>query len=174
MSEAGYVYLAASPLGPTKIGFSADPETRIGQLARRGHRPSLLLTIPTEDGRNLESALHDFFVDRRIRGEWFWLTEAEIDALRRGEPILEEDAGPFPEIDKDVLQPKLPPIRRAGYTPMFTRIPASIRRRIDRLAENSERALNVEVARAIREYCDREEKKAGLPPIEEAGGDTNT
>jgi hypothetical protein len=44
---------------------------------------ALLHTVQTDDATGLEKALHLRFRARCVGGEWFELTDAEVDEIRR-------------------------------------------------------------------------------------------
>lgn len=74
-----YVYLIRHPeTGAHKIGYSADPKSRIGQLAPASAGLSLVATIPTNEPLWLEGVMHQAFAHRRASGEWFLLSDDEI------------------------------------------------------------------------------------------------
>jgi hypothetical protein len=76
----GYVYLMRNERnGCTKIGFSIDPAYRERTLQSQEPEVRLLFCWPGTRGD--EKALHERFADRRVRGEWFHLSDAEIEAI---------------------------------------------------------------------------------------------
>lgn len=78
--RAGYVYLMRNERnGFTKIGFSIDPAYRERTL--QSQEPEVRLLFCWPGTRGAEKALHARFADRRVRGEWFDLADAEIEAI---------------------------------------------------------------------------------------------
>ena len=74
----GYVYLMKM-CGYYKIGYSQDPTTRskeIGVLAPM--QPEIVHTIFTNNMRETEAVFHYQFREKRIRGEWFDLSEDDV------------------------------------------------------------------------------------------------
>ncbi len=69
--------------GLTKIGQSEDPERRLSQLVKQSTllpRPHNFMILKTwEDYTYIEKALHDHFAEKRVRGEWFDLTDQDIE-----------------------------------------------------------------------------------------------
>lgn len=80
--NAGYVYVVESG-GRFKIGISENPKTRI-QALRTGSPYGIheIALIKTTRYRELESELHTLFADRRMKGEWFALTPADVAYLK--------------------------------------------------------------------------------------------
>jgi hypothetical protein len=78
---SGLAYLIrAESSGAVKIGVAVDPAKRLGSLQIGSPEPlSLIGVIP--GGRPQELRLHEQFADRRIRGEWFRLTEDDIRSI---------------------------------------------------------------------------------------------
>ena len=79
-----YLYvIAASPEGPCKIGFSANPEKRVRQL-QTGHAYLLKLqysqVVPNHEARRIEKQIHRTIGYRRSQGEWFSVTVDEAIA----------------------------------------------------------------------------------------------
>lgn len=79
----GYVYLIQSKTGECKIGSSVSVSARLRQLqcANPGLL-SLLHAFPSANALQDELALHDAFAHKRIRNEWFALTESDISRIR--------------------------------------------------------------------------------------------
>lgn len=74
----GYVYLIEGPGGLFKIGRSVNPLTRLAQIAPRDAGLKLLTYIPTSDTVWLERFMHEAFSHRRVKGEWFYLSVADV------------------------------------------------------------------------------------------------
>lgn len=77
----------------TKIGYSADPASRVSSVTTHGTRPAdlrrgtearLLGWIPGNMRRELE--VHGRFVGQRVEGEWFVLDVAEVRELIWADP----------------------------------------------------------------------------------------
>ena len=67
----GYVYFISEPnLERIKIGFSADPKSRLQQL-QTGTPYELTLMGVVDGSLSLERHLHDTLADYRVKGEWF-------------------------------------------------------------------------------------------------------
>ena len=83
------VYFVSAPeLGRVKIGFAADPRTRLGKL--RADSPTRLVLLAVIDGDvETEKDLHSRFSNFRLHGEWFTLDGALqefVDSLKPYEP----------------------------------------------------------------------------------------
>lgn len=84
----GYVYLIeAKGASRFKIGFSKNPKKRL-ELLNQGH-PAFPLEIVhyyfVDDVRSAEKRWHQAFSDLRRHGEWFELSEADVDRFTREE-----------------------------------------------------------------------------------------
>lgn len=81
--KPGYVYLFKADNGVYKIGQSVDPDARITSLGvKLPYELESVHRIETHDMNELESDLHDRFADKRLEGEWFELTESDVDYIR--------------------------------------------------------------------------------------------
>lgn len=88
----GYVYVIATDQGAHKIGMAVDVAKRVKDLAGMVPHPiEVVVSIATDDRRLLEQRLHECFADRRLRGEWFALTETDLDALMAIGPEVPSD-----------------------------------------------------------------------------------
>jgi hypothetical protein len=75
MRSKQHTYIAKDhDTGLYKIGFSINPEKRVKQLKRDFKNIELIHTIPY----NIEWRLHDEFNNKRVKGEWFELTDLEV------------------------------------------------------------------------------------------------
>jgi hypothetical protein len=83
MSEQTEIYVARHEHGYIKIGKSDNPLSRIKKLQTGcPYEITLCTTITVEgDWHVVEAALHDAYVDRRLRGEWFDIPDHEIRNL---------------------------------------------------------------------------------------------
>ena len=63
-----------------KIGFSSNPEERLRTM--QAHSPFPVRILATgEGGSEQEAKIHKYFHEQRIHGEWFDLSEAEVEDL---------------------------------------------------------------------------------------------
>lgn len=82
-----YLYLMHDTRnGYYKIGMSKEPQYRERTL--QSEKPSIELVctkeLPRRDiARTFESALHNVFAEKRIRGEWFELSEYDVAILKK-------------------------------------------------------------------------------------------
>jgi hypothetical protein len=77
--EKRYVYLFRHSNGLTKIGFSKDPKNREKTLQAEDPRLNMLAFREGDSG--LERRLHLIFASKRVRGEWFKLTELDVERI---------------------------------------------------------------------------------------------
>jgi hypothetical protein len=77
---AAYVYLICSG-DLHKIGWSKDPESRLGALGGRS-RCRVVHAFPCGSPRRVERRLHDYFDGKRSHGEWFRLDESDVLLFR--------------------------------------------------------------------------------------------
>jgi len=73
-----FVYLIQGSEKYYKIGRSNNPLRRLHALTNAPFL-TLLHVIPTEEGARAEKFLHKKFARVRVRGEWFSLSQTEVD-----------------------------------------------------------------------------------------------
>lgn len=79
----GYVYVILNPeLEHYKVGVSQDVSKRLAEL-QTGSSVALevLMSIETSDPYSLEKELHARFAGKRLSGEWFKLTEQDLNVI---------------------------------------------------------------------------------------------
>lgn len=80
----GFVYLARGRKGEFKIGRSNLVDRRIGEVgATLPMELALIHEIKTDDPVGVEAYWHRRFEDQRMRGEWFRLSAADVNAFKR-------------------------------------------------------------------------------------------
>jgi hypothetical protein len=105
VSATGQVYVFR--LGEFhKIGRSKDTAKRLQAFATLPYEMALVHTIHTDDPKGLEKLLHRRFAHCRVRGEWFRLSDEELDllcCLHRADAIVHLQSAyiPKPEPDED-------------------------------------------------------------------------
>lgn len=107
----GYVYLAAME-NACKIGVAQDVAGRVREL-QTGTPGKLEVrhVIRSNDAGWLEAMLHRLFASRRLRGEWFALTEEDVSALKtidvweRGQEAMQlVPVGPLPFLEEMIAR----------------------------------------------------------------------
>jgi len=86
---ASYVYLFRDRDNLYKIGHSVDPQQRAKDISQPNFpidvictiKTDVICTIKTDDASALEHDLHEHFVEKRVKGEWFSLTQDDIDTI---------------------------------------------------------------------------------------------
>lgn len=85
--SVGYVYLLKFR-SDYKIGASADPDRRYGEVATQmPYAMAKVYTIKTDDPFGVENYWHRRFEAKRLRGEWFKLSLADVRAFKRWKTI---------------------------------------------------------------------------------------
>lgn len=80
---AGYVYVLSSPFNYFKIGCSSKPRNRMLTFGvQLPFEVEMVAAIYSNDMYALEKELHQRFSDRRTRGEWFELTDADVEYIK--------------------------------------------------------------------------------------------
>jgi len=84
--ETRFVYLVHDGAGAYKIGLTKDLAKRIwGQIQPAYPRKlELIHAIETDHAEALEAYWHGRFADKRMNGEWFALTEEDIECFKKG------------------------------------------------------------------------------------------
>ena len=93
VAEAGYVYfLQEKRDGLVKIGKSKNLSSRTRKLSvEMPFETELIHTVKTADACNEEIHYHKMFRKKRVKGEWFNLTEKDIKAIKKSKPAYPPD-----------------------------------------------------------------------------------
>lgn len=83
----GYLYVIKVD-GNYKIGISKNPKQRFGEYTKYAKEPKQIIIKKCCSYKKIEEQLHERYSEKRIRGEWFCLTEQDIDDI---EAFLEEN-----------------------------------------------------------------------------------
>lgn len=75
----GFIYVMECG-GYYKVGWSASPRTRYVSIQVSNPLPVTLVGV-VEGTKGEEAAWHEVFKDKRLRGEWFALTEYDISCV---------------------------------------------------------------------------------------------
>lgn len=79
----GFVYLLQSPTSAYKIGRTKDPQSRMKTFGiQLPFEVEYACLIETPDMYDLESRLHSRFAKKRINGEWFNLTNDDVEYIK--------------------------------------------------------------------------------------------
>jgi hypothetical protein len=79
---SGYVYLLKCQ-DYYKIGIATDVQKRISGMQTGSPYPiSLVASVQVDNPLSLEKELHAMYSSRHHRGEWFALTEEDVEAIR--------------------------------------------------------------------------------------------
>jgi hypothetical protein len=86
---SGFVYLAKGHRGEYKIGRTNLVDRRVSELgAMASVELERVHEIKTDDPTGVEAYWHRRFENRRMRGEWFKLTAADVKAFKRWRRIF--------------------------------------------------------------------------------------
>jgi DNA-binding XRE family transcriptional regulator len=95
---SGYVYLFKADGGFYKIGMSKSPGTRLASFNALPFNIRLIHQIETDSRRRLEKILHATYAACRVAGEWFALSEADVEGLLGLQSVAWAEGGPPDEI----------------------------------------------------------------------------
>lgn len=81
--RSGYVYLLQTKRA-CKIGYSAKPYQRVRSMTKTSDASKLIVTIQSDDARQLEQRLHMYFRanGKHLNGEWFKLNKRDIAYIK--------------------------------------------------------------------------------------------
>jgi hypothetical protein len=79
-----YVYLLWTSAGIYKIGYSANPKSRLTTYKAMPFKCDYVCLIESENGRELEAQLHKRFKDKVLppKREWFALTPNDVEYIK--------------------------------------------------------------------------------------------
>ena len=87
--KSNYVYLIRAGNGLTKIGISYDIQKRLNMLNTASPvELSLLFFFEPSNAVKTEKYLHIKFDKKRVKGEWFNLSDSEIEWIRLNYDII--------------------------------------------------------------------------------------
>lgn len=79
-ANGGYIYIIKCS-GLYKIGRALDVQKRIGEMTLP-QRPELVSSVFSLEYGALEKGLHAMFADRRKHGEWFDLSDEQLEQVK--------------------------------------------------------------------------------------------
>lgn len=83
----GYIYILKSG-DLYKIGQSAKPRKRLRQLRTGSSLPiEVVYTMRTPHYKFVEKILHNRLADKRVRGEWFALSETDLQYIMQMDEV---------------------------------------------------------------------------------------
>ena len=84
-NKKGYVYFVKGNKNIVKIGCTTDIKNRIKSLSTGfPYKLKLLNKIYSKNYGYIEGLFHEFFKNKRLRGEWFDLSDEEIYNIKKG------------------------------------------------------------------------------------------
>lgn len=99
--DSGYVYLIHASTGMYKIGKAKNPQARFSSLQTGNPgQLDLICTISSDSTSILEHNIHQRFINKHVRGEWFNLSDEDVAYLKTMASGLESPA-PL-EVPQDV------------------------------------------------------------------------
>lgn len=82
--QSGYVYVLRGSQGRVKIGIAKDVSSRVATLQRQSSDTlHVIATKEFESPRSVEKELHRKYKSRRLHGEWFALSEAQVAEVKK-------------------------------------------------------------------------------------------
>jgi len=82
-SKKGYIYVLRADNGMCKIGQTTQLNDRIKQLGiQLPYELELVHVIGTDHVINAEQLLHNRYAEKRQRGEWFALSDADLEDIK--------------------------------------------------------------------------------------------
>lgn len=78
----GYVYIVKFD-NHFKIGKTKYMKGRMGEYTKLPIEPEIIFLKKVDDCTTAEECLHDYFADKRGRGEWFDLTDEDIKKAKQ-------------------------------------------------------------------------------------------
>lgn len=79
-----YTYLMSGAPGLYKIGWTANPKSRISKMGGQAYPVMYVCLIETDNGEVLEKELHAQFASKRVRSqaEWFNLSDDDVEYIK--------------------------------------------------------------------------------------------
>lgn len=94
----GYIYFVTTNNIEFKIGRAKDIKSRMGEYTHLPYEPILIHLIKSKDYIKTEELFHKKYKDKRLRGEWFKLTEDDVNYIKEGKytkPIMKSIKGVY-------------------------------------------------------------------------------
>lgn len=82
--KSGYVYLITSEVGRTKIGYARNPKSRFKDIdVASPVEVNLRFTCRVQNAASVEKMLHEKHSHKKIKGEWFLLSEEDLIEIEK-------------------------------------------------------------------------------------------
>ena len=82
IDKSGYIYLLEAETGETKIGRTKKLDERVRHFTTKLPMDlRVIYYVETDNSYTLEEALHNQYVSKRARGEWFNLNDEDIQDI---------------------------------------------------------------------------------------------
>lgn len=81
-NNKGYVYFITTNYKEYKIGLSTNLEKRMGEYTNLPYKPITIHLIKSNDCYLTEKLFHEYFKEKRLRGEWFKLNDKDIKFIK--------------------------------------------------------------------------------------------
>lgn len=78
----GVVYFIRDDKGRIKIGKAKNIKERMGEYTKLPFEPEIIHLIESDDYHATEIQFHELFAEKRLRGEWFDLTDKDIEMIK--------------------------------------------------------------------------------------------
>ena len=100
------IYLLKAANGLYKIGYTSDPFARVRNIQSVSPVPvELILAHTSSRAKEIETELHKKFDKKRARGEWFLLTEDDVEFIKKKYPPCPQvERGTVIRIDEEIYK----------------------------------------------------------------------
>jgi predicted DNA-binding protein len=145
--HSGFAYLIRAENGLYKIGHARDPQVRLQNLDTGPLALELIHQVASNDPVWLEREMHKRFRRQRVRGEWFALSERQVEFICAVE-----------RCDRPQLLRRPKPCKRqkASTKPYkMVRVPLELYERLRRVAKKQRRPVSWEIKIALENHVEK-------------------